>query len=443
MGAEAQGAGAVYAASEEAASPNIVNTNGLPEVISTEEELVDTSAIKRAERNLGLFEKELQEVAEKERKKKEGSKFKFDITPRDLYTTLSDYVIGQGEALQMMSNAVCYHYKGLGKRNRKCNALMIGPTGCGKTYVLEKIADILKVPLLIADATKYSATGYVGADVDSMVQELVMKAEGDINKASRGIIYLDEIDKIAAKDGFGRDVSGRDVQNGLLKIIESGDVKVVCNEGPRMLNTKNILFIGGGAFSDLHNILKGSYDINSTEDKDSDYGELLYQASAPDLIEALKKYGMIPELLGRIPMIVRFRQLGKEELVKILKESKDSPINDYITDFKSYGVKMSFAPDSYETIAQIAYDRGMGARGLRSVMEECLAPYKFYLPGAGIKEATIDSASILNANDGLLSLIQKAQGSDTAKTKCEEDTKWLKNNQNQKKNHNKKKSTSQ
>lgn len=365
---------------------------------------------------LGIVEQELRENIGRTRAKADELRFKFEMTPRELYKNLSKYVIGQGEALQSVCNAVCYHYQSLSKskENKKSNLLLIGPTGCGKTYAVEKVSQILETPLLISDATRFSGTGYVGENVDSLVQDLVIKAGGDLNTASRGIIYLDEIDKIAAVDGSGRDVSGRDVQNGLLKIVEAGDVKVLSKEGERIINTRDILFIGGGSFSGICNTLRGYSVADPTVQSDLNNDELLYEASAPEVIKALEKFGMIPELLGRIQVIARFRQLGKEDLIRILKESEESPLKDYKNDFKAYKIKVEFTPDSYETISELAYERGVGARGLKSVMEESLAPFKFYLPGTGIKNFSVSGKTILEPGETLLSLIN------AQKNKCKE-----------------------
>jgi ATP-dependent Clp protease ATP-binding subunit ClpX len=370
---------------------------------------------------------ELKEKERKARKLREARKFRFKYTPRELFQELTKFVIGQEEPMQRVCNAVCYHYQSLEeKRKGKNNVLMMGPTGCGKTYVIEKISDLLKVPLVLEDATKYSGAGYVGDKVENIIQDLVIKAGGDLNSASRGIVYLDEIDKIAAADMMGRDVSGRDVQNGLLKIVESSDVPVMTNEGKRMLNTKNILFIGGGAFSDLYKILKQDAPakmgfVSSKEEKEPDYGEVLQRAEPHELIAALQKYGMIPELLGRLPVIARFKALGKEELVRILKESADSPIIFYKKDFAAYGIDTQFTEDAYQTIAEMAHERGMGARGLRSVIEESLTPFKFYLPDLGINEITFSSKYIKNPQESLRELLEKKEtklrGGKNGKTK--------------------------
>jgi endopeptidase Clp ATP-binding regulatory subunit ClpX len=360
---------------------------------------------------------ELRQRRERQKVEQEDN-FEFNLTPRELYAEISKYVIGQQEALQRICNAFCYHYSNLqdDRRKIKNNVLLIGPTGCGKTYALEKISEITNIPLIISDATKFSGTGYVGDNVQNLVQDLIIKTEGDLNLASKGIIYIDEIDKIAARECYGRDVSGRDVQNGLLKIVEQSDIKVIGREGPAILNTKNILFMGGGAFSDLGNFMKNEqstqmgFKIKTKEQYGSKDIENLQSC---EIIQALKKYGMIPELLGRIPVIAKFEKLRKEELVRILKESEDSPIKAYQQDFKSYGINAKFEEDAYETIAELAYERGIGARGLKSVIEESLTPFKFYLPDMEIEEITFSGQVIKHPQDSLMALLE------SYKNKCE------------------------
>ncbi len=368
---------------------------------------------------------ELRQRRQQQRERQQANNFEFNLTPRELYTELKKYVIGQEKALQRICNAVCYHYSNLRdeKRKIKNNVLLIGPTGCGKTYVLEKLSEITNIPLIISDATKFSGTGYVGDNVQNLVQDLVIKTQGDIELASKGIIYIDEIDKIATREGYGRDVSGRDVQNGLLKIVEQNDIKVLSNQGPAILNTKDILFMGGGAFSDLDNLEKSHQTKDMGFKIKSKQPEYKNQESAEscDLVSSLKKYGMIPELLGRIPVIAKFEELDKKELIKILKESEDSPIEAYKKDFLSYGINAEFQEDAYETIAELAYERGMGARGLKSVIEESLTPFKFYLPDMEIEEITFSGQVIKHPQDSLVALLEsyenKCQGGKNGTTK--------------------------
>jgi ATP-dependent Clp protease ATP-binding subunit ClpX len=358
---------------------------------------------------LETSEAELRARVRKESEGEKKSRFNFNMTPRQLYSELSKYVIGQEDAMRQICNSVCYHYQSLSKvgTNHKNNMLLIGPTGCGKTYAIKKIAEIVKVPVLISDATKYSGTGYVGGNTEDIIGDLVVKSEGDLNAASRGIVYLDEMDKIAAAEAMGgRDVSGRDVQNGLLKIIEGGEVKVKINGIETMFDAKDVLFIGGGAFSGLYKTLRQYHSADPSKQKDSDDGQTLSAAKPYELIKALEKFGMIPEILGRISTVARFRQLSERDLLKILTESKESPIKNYCSDFEAYGIKVGFSEDALETIAKLAHERAVGARGLQAVLEEGLAPYKFYLPGTGISEVTISSKDILAPEKSVLSLIE-------------------------------------
>jgi len=362
--------------------------------------------------SLEQSEKELENELEQKVTDEKKNTFSFDLTPRALYDKLCKSVIGQEEAKQKLSNAVCYHYKSISENKKndkyKNNVLLIGPTGCGKTYIVQKIAQALDIPLLIADATVFSGTGYVGEQVNSLVQDLVLKAEGDVNIASKGIIYLDEIDKIAAQQTSGRDVSGKDVQSGLLKIIEAGsEIKVILPEGERLIKTDNILFIAGGAFSELYQTLKSSSDADVSKKSDLDDGDFLQKCETPYLLKALKKFGMIPELLGRIPVISKLKSLTNDELKEIMIKSDDSITKRYQQDFKSYGINITFTDCAYEIIAQKAYERKMGARGLGAVVEEALTPLKFHAPGTGITEVEITEKNILNPLATTLELIKE------------------------------------
>ncbi len=359
-------------------------------------------------------EKELQEEIGKREGLKYHDRFSFKMSPRTLYDALSKSVIGQEEAKQKIANAVCYHYANLAnnsperRRNHKNNVLLIGPTGCGKTYLVQKVAQAVEVPLLISDATRFSGTGYVGEKVESLVQDLVMKANGNLNAASRGIIYLDEIDKIAARETCGRDVSGRDVQSGLLKIIEGGsEIKVAVPGGERMVKTDDILFIGGGAFSEIYGILRNVSSAIPHKKDELDDGDYLYEADTPQLLHSLQKYGMIPELLGRISVIARLKSLSQEDLKRILTDSDESVLRQYEKDFAAYGVTVKFDDSAYDIIAERAYQRNTGARALGAVTEEALMPLKFHIPGTGIKEVRITGDTIQNPLETTLNLIQE------------------------------------
>ena len=359
-------------------------------------------------------EKELQEEIERREGFREKDKFSFEMSPRELYDALSKSVIGQEEAKQKIANAVCYHYanianNGHGRRHsHKNNVLLIGPTGCGKTYLVQKVAQAVDVPLLISDATRFSGTGYVGENVDSLIQDLVMKANGNLNAASRGIIYLDEIDKIAARDTCGRDVSGRDVQAGLLKIVDGGsEIKVAVPGGERMVKTDDILFIGGGTFSDLYKQLRDVSTADPYRKTEFDNGEFLYATDTPQLLKALQKYGMLPELLGRIPVIARLKSLTQGDLRRILTDSDESVLRQYEKDFAAYGIGVSFDDSAYDAISERAYQRNMGARGLGAVVEESLSLLKFHLPGTEIEKLDVTAETIQNPLETTLNLIQE------------------------------------
>lgn len=363
--------------------------------------------------SMGRSEGMLQAELGKEETARQSNRFTFSMTPKELYAFLGRFLIGQEEAQQKVANAVCYHYQHLampGQKPRsthKNNVLLIGPTGCGKTYIAQKLAQAVKVPLLISDATRFSAAGYVGDKVESLVQDLVIKAKGDLSSASRGIIYLDEIDKIAARETCGRDVSGRDVQGGLLKIIEGGsEIKVTLPTGERLIKTDDILFIGGGAFSDLYKHLRNASTANPRKRTEGEDGDFLYSADMPGLLKALQKYGMIPELLGRIPVIARLQSLSQGDLRRILTDSEESVLRQYEQDFAAYGITVAFDPSAYDALAERAYARGMGARGLGAVAEEALTPLKFHLPGTGITEALVTAETIQKPTETTLRLIQ-------------------------------------
>jgi ATP-dependent Clp protease ATP-binding subunit ClpX len=355
----------------------------------------------------------LTEEVQKRDNAKKNNRFQFNMTPKELYAILNETVIGQEEAKQKLSNAICYHYQSISKnrhetrQNHKNNVLLIGPTGCGKTYIIQKIAEAIQVPLLISDATRFSATGYVGEEVDSLVTDLCIMAKGDMNVASRGIIYLDEIDKIAAREMVGRDVSGRDVQTGLLKIIEAGsEVKVKLGIVERIMRTDNILFIGGGAFSELYKQLRNESKEESHKQKELDDGGLLYAADSSQLLNALKKYGMIPELLGRIPVIARLHSLTKTDLRNVLTKSKESVVKKYVQDFLAYDINIKFTEEAYDLIAERAYGRNMGARGLGAEIEDALTPAKFHLPGIGLADLMVTPELIQDPQQTTLKIIQ-------------------------------------
>ena len=317
--------------------------------------------------------------------------------PHRIKAQLDEYVIGQEHAKKAMAVAVYNHYKRVATDTmddieiEKSNMLMIGPTGCGKTYLVKTLARLLDVPLAIADATSLTEAGYIGDDIESVLSKLLAAADNDIEKAERGIVFIDEIDKLAKKrNASQRDVSGESVQQGLLKLLEGSEVEVPVGANSKnamvpleTINTKNILFICGGAFPDLEEIIKERLNKHSSmgfiadlKDKYDGDKDLLSKVA----VEDLRKFGMIPEFIGRLPVIFTLQGLNEEMFVKILKEPKNAILKQYQKLLALDEVKLEFEEDALHAIAQKAMKKDTGARALRSIIEEFMLDIMYEIP---------------------------------------------------------------